>query len=59
MDLISLMLQFDPKQRLSLAELKAHAWYNLDTFDEQQTFQQFIDRKKVIDQCSEEAKHVN
>jgi len=48
-NLITAMLQFDPSHRLSLAEIKAHPWYNgpIATLEEIQ--QEFALRKARID----------
>jgi len=56
-NLITSMLQFDPTHRLSMAEVKAHPWYNQDvaTIDEIQY--EFKSRKDRIDQ-ENEAKRV-
>lgn len=49
-DLISQMLSFDPIQRPSLAEVRAHEWYNgpVPTYD--QIKEEFTRRKKDLDE---------
>lgn len=48
-NLITSMLQFDPTQRISLAEVKAHPWYNGPTASMDEIREEFARRKAVID----------
>lgn len=47
--LMNSMLAFDPTQRLSLSEIKAHPWYNGPTTSKEDIFQMFYERKKKVD----------
>jgi serine/threonine protein kinase len=48
--LMNSMLALDPSQRLSLAEVKAHPWYNGPVLDQITLKQEFIERKKKVDE---------
>jgi len=48
--LMNSMLALDPSQRLSLAEVKAHPWYNGATLDMKTIQKEFCDRKKRVDE---------
>jgi len=48
-NLITAMLQFDPSHRLSLAEIKAHPWYNGPVATLEEIQQEFALRKARID----------
>lgn len=54
MDLITSMLQFDPSHRLSMAEVKAHPWYNGPVATLADIQQEFAMRKASIDKENEE-----
>ena len=43
------MLAFDPTQRLSLSEIKAHPWFNGPVTNNEQIFKMFIERKQKVD----------
>jgi len=47
--LINAMLAFDPTQRPSIAEIKAHPWYNGETPTPERIFQDFTERKAAVD----------
>lgn len=51
-DLISQMLSFDPVQRPSLAEVKAHAWYNGHVPTYEQVKAEFLQRKTTLDNAN-------
>ena len=51
--LITSMLAFDPSQRLTLAEVKAHPWYNGPTATLEDIQQEFAMRKQRIDEEAE------
>jgi serine/threonine protein kinase len=53
MDLITAMLQFDPTHRLSLSEVKAHAWTNGPICTIEDIHAEFNQRKASIDQEAE------
>lgn len=55
--LITTMLQFDPSHRLSMAEVKAHAWFNGPVATLEDIQQEFAQRKSKID-ADNEAKRV-
>jgi len=48
-NLITAMLQFDPAHRLSLAEIKAHPWFNGPVATLEDIQQEFAFRKQTID----------
>jgi len=48
-NLITAMLQFDPTQRISLAEVKAHPWYNGPVATLEDIQKEFQLRKERID----------
>jgi len=48
--LINAMLALDPSQRLSLAEVKAHAWYNGAFVDQDTLKKEFVKRKQKVDE---------
>jgi serine/threonine protein kinase len=48
--LMNSMLALDPSQRLSLAEVKAHPWYNGAIVDMKIIQKEFSDRKKRVDE---------
>ncbi len=54
MDLINAMFQFDPTHRLSLTEVKAHAWVNGPVSTLEEVNAEFNQRKARIDQEAEE-----
>jgi len=43
--MINTMLSLDPTQRLSLADLKAHAWFNGPTSTKEELVKEFKERK--------------
>ena len=54
-NMITAMLQFDPSHRLSMADVKAHPWYNngeIATIEE--IHKEFAQRKYLIDQENEQ-----
>jgi serine/threonine protein kinase len=52
-NLITAMLQFDPTQRISLAEVKAHPWYNGPVATLEDIQREFAARKGKIDADNE------
>ena len=48
-NLMNSMLAFDPTQRLSLSEIKAHPWFNGPVTNNEQIFKMFIERKQKVD----------
>ena len=48
-NLITYMLQYDPTQRLSIEEIKAHPWFNLPIPSNEQVNQEFMRRKKLVE----------
>lgn len=52
-NLITAMLQFDPAHRLSMAEVKAHPWFNGPVATIEQIHHEFDSRKKLIDRENE------
>ena len=48
-NLMNSMLAFDPTQRLSLSEIKAHPWFNGPVTNHEQIFKMFIERKQKVD----------
>jgi serine/threonine protein kinase len=52
-NLITAMLQFDPTQRISLAEVKAHPWYNGPVATLEDIQREFAARKAKIDADNE------
>ena len=51
--LITSMLQFDPAHRPSMAEVKAHPWYNGPVPSHEEIKSEFVHRKHLIDQENE------
>ncbi len=51
-DLISIMLSFDPVQRPSLSEIKAHEWFKGTTPSYEQIKEEFTNRKDKLDQAN-------
>lgn len=49
-DLITTMLQFDPKLRPTLAEIASHPWLNGETASIEEVQKEFSDRKSVLDE---------
>eukprot|EP00330_Aristerostoma_sp_ATCC50986_P010545 CAMPEP_0114596026 /NCGR_PEP_ID=MMETSP0125-20121206/17967_1 /TAXON_ID=485358 ORGANISM="Aristerostoma sp., Strain ATCC 50986" /NCGR_SAMPLE_ID=MMETSP0125 /ASSEMBLY_ACC=CAM_ASM_000245 /LENGTH=566 /DNA_ID=CAMNT_0001798487 /DNA_START=68 /DNA_END=1768 /DNA_ORIENTATION=- len=49
-NLMNSMLALDPAVRLSLAEVKQHAWYNGDIADVEKLQKEFAGRKKLVDE---------
>jgi serine/threonine protein kinase len=49
MSLINAMLAFDPTQRLSIAEIKAHPWYNGEVPTHEEILAEFTQRKAKVD----------
>lgn len=49
-NLINAMLAYEPSKRLSLADIKAHPWYQGSTVDVRTIQREFIDRKKKVDE---------
>lgn len=47
--LMNSMLAFDPTQRLSLAEVKAHPWFNGFCKENTAIYAEFFERKKKVD----------
>lgn len=54
--LINAMLAFDPTQRLSIAEIKAHPWYNGEVPTADQIKEEFVTRKAKVDEEIEKKK---
>lgn len=48
-DFLSTMFSFDPSWRLTIAEIKAHPWYNGSTISPEELRKEFKARKEVID----------
>lgn len=55
-NLMNSMLSLDPAQRLSLAEVKAHPWYQGKTLSIKEIKNNFIQRKKEVDAQLQRAK---
>lgn len=51
--LMNCLLAFDPTQRPSLSEIKAHPWYNGETCTSEEIFQEFSQRKAKVDKLLE------
>lgn len=49
-NLINAMLAFDPTQRLSIAEIKAHPWYKGEVPTKEQIKEEFLARKAKVDE---------
>jgi len=47
--LINAMLAFDPTQRPSLAEIKAHPWYDGETSTHDEILEEFANRKRMVE----------
>lgn len=56
MSLINAMLAFDPTQRLSIAEIKAHPWYKAETPTHEDVVAEFTERKAKVDQENDKKK---
>lgn len=54
--LINAMLAFDPTQRLSIAEIKAHPWYNGEVPTHAEIVEEFTKRKQKVDEENEKKK---
>ena len=48
-NLMNSMLAFDPTQRLSLSEIKAHPWFNGTVTSNEEIFKMFYQRKQRVD----------
>jgi len=48
-NLMNAMLAFDPTQRPSLSEIKAHAWFNAPTATHEEITQEFTQRKQKVE----------
>lgn len=56
MNLLNAMLAFDPTQRPSIAEIKAHAWYKGEVPTHAQISEEFTARKTKVDEAVEAKK---
>eukprot|EP01015_Nassula_variabilis_P029992 TRINITY_DN652_c0_g1_i9.p1 TRINITY_DN652_c0_g1~~TRINITY_DN652_c0_g1_i9.p1 ORF type:complete len:246 (-),score=51.95 TRINITY_DN652_c0_g1_i9:34-771(-) len=55
-NLIDLMIAYDPNQRASLAEIKAHPWYNGPVPTHLEIIEEFTKRNEIVNQENQKAK---
>lgn len=48
-NLMNSMLAFDPTQRLSISEIKAHPWFNGPLTPKEEIYKKFYERKQKVD----------
>jgi hypothetical protein len=50
------MLALDPTQRLSIAEIKAHPWYNQESMSAEEACGELARRKQRLEEAAERAR---